>query len=105
MRRGDFREGRSGWQLRSFEARRTRARAREGTTRAAAMLASQQSDLEVADSPGHEVLALFRELGDQGGVGWMLNARLERDGRGAYGEARRLYEEAADGTVAPATSS
>jgi tetratricopeptide (TPR) repeat protein len=66
------------------------------------MLASQQSDLEVADSLGYEALALFRELGDQGGVGWTLNLLgWNAMARGAYGEARRLYEAAADAHSGP----
>ena len=66
------------------------------------MLASQQSDLEVADSLGYEALALFRELGDRRGVGWTLHVLgWNAMARGAYGEARRLYEEAADAHSGP----
>jgi tetratricopeptide (TPR) repeat protein len=66
------------------------------------LLASQQSDLAVADSLGYETLALFRELGDQRGVGWTLHVLgWNAMARGAYGEARRLYEEAADAHSGP----
>ena len=66
------------------------------------MLASQQSDLAVADSLGYEALALFRELGDQRGVGWTLHVLgWNAMARGAYGEARRLFEEAADAHSGP----
>jgi tetratricopeptide (TPR) repeat protein len=66
------------------------------------LLASQQSDLEVADSLGYEALAFFRELGDRRGVGWTLHVLgWNAVARGAYGEARPLYEEAAEAHSGP----
>jgi predicted ATPase/class 3 adenylate cyclase len=101
-RRGDFREGRERLEAALVRAPHAPGLARARALRAAAMLASQQSDLEVADSLGYEALALFRELGDQGGVGWTLNLLgWNAMARGDYGEARRLYEAAADAHSGP----
>jgi tetratricopeptide (TPR) repeat protein len=102
VRRGDFREGRERLAAALFRARHAPGLARAWALRAAASLASQQSDLEVADSLGYEALALFRELGDQRGAGWTLHVLgWNAMARGAYGEARRLYEEAADAHSRP----
>ena len=81
MRRGDLREGRERLAAALSRAPHAPGLARAWGLRACAMLASQQSDLAVAVGLGYEALALFRELGDQRGVGWTLQrARLERDG-------------------------
>ena len=102
MRRGDFREGRERLAAALSRAPHAPGLARAWALRAAALLASQQSDLAVADSLGYEALALFRELGDQRGVGWTLNVLgWNAMARGDYGEARRLYEEAADAHSGP----
>jgi predicted ATPase/class 3 adenylate cyclase len=96
-RRGEFREGRERLAAALSRAPHAPGLARAWALRAAASLASQQSDLAVADSLGYEALALFRELGDQRGVGWTLNVLgWNAMARGDYGEARRLYEEAAE---------
>ena len=102
MRRGEFREGRERLMAALAAAPDAPGLARAWALRAAALLASAQSDLEIADSLGYEALALFRELGDQRGTGWSLtvlgwNAMARSD----YGEARRLYEEAADAHSGP----
>ncbi len=102
MRRGDFREGRARLAAALSRAPHAPGLARAWALRAAALLASQQSDLAVADSFGYEALALFRELGDRRGVGWTLHVLgWNAVARGAYGEARRLYEEAADAHGGP----
>jgi predicted ATPase/class 3 adenylate cyclase len=102
MRRGDFREGRERLAAALFRAPHATELARAWALRSAALLASQQSDLEVADSLGYEALALFRELGDQRGVGWTLHVLgWNAVARGAYGEARRLYEQAAEAHSGP----
>lgn len=102
MRRGDYREGRERLAAALSRASHAPGLARAWALRAAALLASQQSDLAVADSLGYETLALFRELGDQRGVGWTLHVLgWNAMARGAYGEARRLYEEAADAHGGP----
>jgi len=96
-RRGDFREGRERLAAALSRAPHAPGLTRAWALRAAASLASQQSDLAVADSLGYEALALFRGLGDRRGVGWTLNVLgWNAMARGDYGEARRLYEEAAD---------
>jgi tetratricopeptide (TPR) repeat protein len=95
-RRGDFREGRERLAAALSRAPHAPGLTRAWALRAAASLASQQSDLAVADSLGYDALALFRELGDRRGVGWTLNVLgWNAMARGDYGEARRLYEEAA----------
>jgi predicted ATPase/class 3 adenylate cyclase len=102
MRRGDFREGRERLAAALSRAPDASEGARAWALRAAASLASQQSDLVVADSLGHEALVLFRELGDQRGTGWTLNVLgWNAMARSDYGEARRLYEEAADAHSGP----
>ena len=102
MRRGDFREGRERLAAALSRAPDAPGLARAWALRAAAVLASQQSDLAVADSLGYEALALFRELGDQRGVGWTLHVLgWNAMARGDYGEARRLFEEAADAHSGP----
>src|SRR5207245_4991813 len=73
MRRGEFREGRERLAAALSRAPHAPGGARAWALRAAASLASQQSDLAVADSLGYEALALFRELGDQRVGGWRLN--------------------------------
>jgi len=102
MQRGDFREGRERLAAALFQAPHAPGLARAWAIRAAALLASQQSDLEVADNLGYEALALFRELGDQRGVGWTLHVLgWNAVARGAYSEARPLYEEAAEAHSGP----
>ena len=102
MRRGDFREGRERLAAALSLAPHTPGLARAWALRSAALLASQQSDLEVADSLGYEALAFFRELGDRRGVGWTLHVLgWNAVARGAYGEARPLYEEAAEAHSGP----
>jgi predicted ATPase/class 3 adenylate cyclase len=97
MRRGEFREGRERLAAALSRVPHAPGLARAWALRAAASLASQQSDLAVADSLGYEALALFRELGDERGVGWTLHVLgWNAMARGDYAEARRLYEEAAD---------
>ena len=101
-RRGEFREGRERLGAALAGAPDAPGLARAWALRAAALLASQQSDLEVANSLGYEALALFRELGNQRGVGWALNVLgWNAQARGDYGEASRLYEEAADAHSGP----
>jgi predicted ATPase len=102
IRRGDFREGRERLAAALYRASHASGLARAWALRAAASLASQQSDLEVADSLGYEALVLFRELGERRGVGWTLHVLgWNAMARGAYGEARRLYKEAADAHSGP----
>ena len=102
IRRGDYREGRERLAAALSRAPHAPGLARAWGLRACAMLASQQSDLAVADGLGYEALALFRELGDQRGVGWTLHVLgWNAMARGDYGEARRLWEEAADAHSGP----
>ncbi len=102
MRRGDFREGRERLAAALSRAPHVPGLARAWALRSAALLASQQSDLELADSLGYEALAVFRELGDERGVGWTLHVLgWNAVARGAYGEARPLYEEAAEAHSGP----
>jgi predicted ATPase/class 3 adenylate cyclase len=102
QRRGDFREGRERLAAALSRAPDAPEGARAWALRAAAVLASQQSELEVADSLGYEALTLFRELGDRRGEGWTLHVLgWNAMARGAFSEARRLYEEAADAHGGP----
>jgi predicted ATPase/DNA-binding SARP family transcriptional activator len=102
MRRGEFREGRERLAAALTQAPDAPGLAHAWALRDAALLASQQSDLAVADSLGYEALALFRELGDQRGIGWTLNVLgWNAMNRGDFGEARRMFEEAADALSGP----
>ncbi|MBA2641458.1 MAG: tetratricopeptide repeat protein [Actinobacteria bacterium] len=95
--RGGVREGREKMAAALSNAPDAPAPARARALFAAARLASDQSDHDVADSLGWEALALFREFGDQREIGLTLN-RLGMNAfwRGDYGKARRLFEEAAE---------
>ena len=96
-RRGDFREGRGRLAAALERAPDASGLARAWVLRAAALLASQQQDLAVADSLGYQALSLFRELGDPLGEGWTLQVLgWNAINRGQYGDAGRLFEEAAD---------
>jgi predicted ATPase/class 3 adenylate cyclase len=102
QQRGEFREGREKLAAALARAPNAPSTARARTLRAAAMLASQQSDLAVADALAYEALALFRELGDRSGAGWTLHVLgWNAMARGAYGDARRLFREAADAHSGP----
>jgi predicted ATPase/class 3 adenylate cyclase len=97
VQRGEFREGREKLAAALERAPDAPPTARARTLRAAAMLANQQSDLDTADSLAYEALALFRELGDRSGEGWTLHVLgWNATARGEYGDAKRLFEEAAD---------
>jgi predicted ATPase len=102
QQRGEFREGREKLAAALARAPDAPSTARARTLRAAAMLASQQSDLGVADALAYEALALFRELGDRRGAGWTLHVLgWNAMARGDFGEARRRFEEAADTLSGP----
>ncbi len=102
MRRGEFREGRERLAAALSRAPDAHEGARAWALRAAALLASQQSDLALADSLGYQALALFRKLGDRRGTGWSLTVLgWNAMNRGDFGEARRLFEEAADAHSGP----
>jgi predicted ATPase/class 3 adenylate cyclase len=97
IQRGEYREGRERLSGALAAAQGAPAQARAWALRAAALLAVQQSDHEVAETLGGEALALFRELGDQRGAGWALNMLAwNAMARADYGRARLLYEQAAD---------
>ena len=96
VRRGEQREGRAMLAAALASAPDTTAAARAWALQLAGDLAYQQGELDAADGPVLEALAMFRELGDQRGedhslsvLGWIALARLDT------GEARRLFEEAA----------
>src|SRR5262245_29315372 len=95
--RGESLEGRERLSAALAGAPDASAEARAWALRAAAFLAIQQSDYDVAEALGGEALALFRELGDQRGAGWALTD-LARNAMacGDYGRAILLYEQAAD---------
>jgi predicted ATPase len=95
--RGESLEGRERLSAALAGAPGASAQARAWALRAAALLAVGQSDHDVAEALGGEALTLFRELGDQRGVGWALNVLAwNAMARGDYGRARLLYEQAAD---------
>src|SRR5262249_17481168 len=95
--RGESLEGRERLSAALAGAPDASADARAWALRAAAFLAVQQSDHDVAEALGGEALALFRELGDQRGAGWALSVRASNAmARGDYGHARLLFEQAAD---------
>jgi predicted ATPase/class 3 adenylate cyclase len=97
IQRGEYREGRERLSGALAGAPGAPAQARAWALRAAALLAVQQSDHEVAETLGGEALALFRELGDQRGAGWALNVLAwNAMARADYERARLLYEQAAD---------
>ena len=97
IQRGEYREGRERLSGALAGARGAPAQARAWALRAAALLAVQQSDHEIAETLGGEALALFRELGDLRGAGWALNVLAwNAMARADYGRARLLYEQAAD---------
>jgi predicted ATPase/class 3 adenylate cyclase len=97
VRRGEYREGRERLAAALDQAPDAPGLSRAWALRACAMLASQQSDLRVADGLGYEALALFRELGDRRGEGWTLHVLgWNAMARGEYGDARTLFEEAAE---------
>jgi len=97
MQRGEYLEGRERLSAALAGAPDASAQARAWALRAAALLAVQQSDHEVAEALGGEALALFRELGNQRGAGWALNVLAwNAMARADYGRARLLYEQAAD---------
>ena len=100
FQRGDWREARE--RLAAVLARASDAptAARAQALRAAAHLASDHSDLDVADSLAYEALGLFRELDDQRGIGLTLDVLgWTAFFGGDYGEARRLFEEAVEAFV------
>ena len=96
--RGEFREGRERLAAALACAASAPTPARAWALRSAARLAlAQEDDLEVAGSLASEALALFREVGDERGIGSVLNMLVHTAwARGEYGEARRLYEEASE---------
>jgi predicted ATPase/class 3 adenylate cyclase len=98
VQRGEYFEGRERLRAALAGAPDASGQARAWALRAAAQLAVQQSDHDVAEALGGEALALFRELGDQRGTAWTLNVLAwSAMGRGAdYGRARLLFEQAAD---------
>jgi predicted ATPase/class 3 adenylate cyclase len=99
QRRGEFREGRERLAAALSRAPDVPRGGRAWALRDAAFFAGSQGDLPVAESLGHEALALFRELGDQRGRGLTLiglgMTAINRNRRDP-GEARRLFEEAVD---------
>jgi predicted ATPase/class 3 adenylate cyclase len=102
MRRGEFREGRERLAASLSRTPDVPTGARAWALRDAAFLAGQQSDLAVADSLGFQALALFRELGDRRGTGaTLMTLGWSAMSRGDLGEARRLWEEAADALSGP----
>ena len=97
VRRGEYREGRERLATALNQSPEAPGLLRAWALRGAALLASQQSDLAVADDLGYEALAIFRELGDRRGEGWTLQVLgWNAMARGEYGDAARLFEEAAD---------
>jgi predicted ATPase/class 3 adenylate cyclase len=97
MQRGEYLEGRERLSAALAGAPDAPAQARAWALRAAAMVAVQQSDHDVAEALGGEALALFHELGNQRGAGWALNVLAwNAMHRGDYARARLLYEQAAD---------
>ena len=97
LQRGEFREGREKLATALARGPDASTQARAWALRAAALLASQQTDLEAADGLGYEALALFRELGDRRGEGWVLQVLgWNAMARAEYGDAGRLFGEAAD---------
>jgi predicted ATPase/class 3 adenylate cyclase len=97
VRRGEYREGRERLAAALDQAPDAPGLSRAWALRASAMLASQQSDLPVADDLGYEALALFREFGDRRGEGWTLHVLgWNSMARGEYGDARTLFEEAGE---------
>jgi predicted ATPase len=95
--RGDYPEGRERLSSALAGAPDAAPQARAWGLRAAALLAVQQSDHEVAEALGGEALALFRELGDKRGAGLAFDVLAwNAMARGDYGRARLLYEQAAD---------
>jgi predicted ATPase/class 3 adenylate cyclase len=97
LRRGEYREGRERLAAALAHARDAPGLSRARALRAAAMLANQQSDLAVAEVLAGEALALFREFGDRLGEGAALQALgWNAMWRGEFGDAGRLFEEAAD---------
>jgi predicted ATPase/class 3 adenylate cyclase len=95
--RGEAREGRERLSAALAGAPDASAQARAWALRAAALLAVQLSDHEIAEALGGEALALFRESGDQRGAGWALSVLAwNAMARADYARARLLYEQAAD---------
>jgi predicted ATPase/class 3 adenylate cyclase/Tfp pilus assembly protein PilF len=103
LRRGAFREGRERLAAALSRAPDASGAARAWALRDAAFLAGSQSDLAVAYSLGSDALARFRELGDRRGAGsTLLSLGFNALHRNDFGEARRLFEEAADALGGPA---
>jgi predicted ATPase/class 3 adenylate cyclase len=98
MRRGEYLlEGRERLSAALAGAPDAPARVRAWALRAAALLATQQSDHDAAEALGGEALTLFREFGDQLGAGWALSVLgFTAMNRGDYGRATLLFEQAAD---------
>jgi len=95
--RGELREGRERLAAALPGASDASTPARAWALRAAALLASQQSDLETANRLGSEALSLFHALGDRRGAGATLTVLgYTAVRRGDYSEARRLFDEAVD---------
>ncbi len=92
--RGELREGRERLAAALAGASDASTRERAWALRAAAFLASLQSDLETANRLGSEALSLFHALGDRRGAGATLtmlgNIALRRVD---YSEAGRLFKE------------
>jgi predicted ATPase len=95
--RGDWREGREQLAAALACSPDKPGAARAWALRAAAYLATKQSDLEIGNRLASEALACFRELGDQRGAGFALHLLgWNALWRGDYGEARGLFEEAVE---------
>jgi tetratricopeptide (TPR) repeat protein len=102
LRRGAFREGRERLAAALSRAPDASGAARAWALRDAAFLAGSQSDHAVAYSLGSDALARFRELGDRRGAGsTLLSLGFNALHRNDFGEARRLFEEAADALGGP----
>jgi predicted ATPase/class 3 adenylate cyclase len=96
MQRGELREGRERLAAALAAASDAPTTERAWALRAASLLASQQSDLEVADRLASEALALFRADGDRRGAGTTLTVlgMIAFVGRRDFAEARRLFGQA-----------
>jgi predicted ATPase len=106
-RRGSYAEGREKLAVALGAATEAAPRVRARARWMAGLLASMQGDLDVARDDLRQALALYRQLGDESGQGYVLNSlALVALWRGDQPEATRLLEEAleaVEGTTAPAT--
>jgi predicted ATPase len=106
-RRGSYAEGREKLAVALGAATEAAPRVYARARWMAGLLASMQGDLDVAGDDLQQALALYRQLGDESGQGYVLNSlALVALWRGDQPEATRLLEEAleaVEGTTAPAT--